>query len=74
MAGILSSPNIQKLLANASLSLDKRWDALEERFESPVLNVSLELRSDVSSIFLTNTDTEKLASNVALNFSHSVSP
>ncbi|XP_051025282.1 adhesion G protein-coupled receptor E5 [Acomys russatus] len=73
VAGILSSPNIQKLLANASLSLDGRWDALEERFESPVLNVSLELRSNISSIFLTNTDTEKLASNVTLNF-YSVIP
>ncbi|XP_012981775.1 adhesion G protein-coupled receptor E5 isoform X1 [Mesocricetus auratus] len=72
LAGILSSPNIQKLLADASMNLNQSRDILEERFESPVLNVSLTLLSNVNSIFLTNTDTRKLASNVTFNFSYSV--
>lgn len=74
MAGILSSPNMQKLLADAPVSLDTRWDTLEERYGSPVLNVTFTLHSNVSSIFLTNTDTEKLASNVTFRFSYLVSP
>ncbi|KAL6036660.1 hypothetical protein STEG23_005378 [Scotinomys teguina] len=74
LAGILSSPNIQKLLANASMNLNQSRDLLEEHYESPVLGVSLSLLSNVNSIFLTNTDTAKLASNVTFNFSsHPVS-
>ncbi|XP_049976666.1 adhesion G protein-coupled receptor E5 isoform X3 [Alexandromys fortis] len=71
LAGILSSPNMQKLLANASMDLTQSRDLLEELYESPVLNVSLTLLSNVSSIFLTNTDTGKLTSNVTFKFSHS---
>ncbi|XP_051050879.1 adhesion G protein-coupled receptor E5 isoform X4 [Phodopus roborovskii] len=72
LVGMLSSPNMQKLLANASMSLYQIRDILEERFESPVLNVSLKLVSNVNSIFLTNTDTKKLASNITFNFSYPV--
>ncbi|XP_075832739.1 adhesion G protein-coupled receptor E5 isoform X1 [Microtus pennsylvanicus] len=71
LAGILSSPNMQKLLANASMDLTQSRDLLEELYESPVLNVSLTLLSNVSSIFLTNTDTGKLTSNVTFKFSYS---
>ncbi|XP_017650444.1 CD97 antigen isoform X2 [Nannospalax galili] len=71
VAGILSSPNMQKLLANASLNLDKRQVALEEFYDSPVRDVSLKLLSNVSSVFMTNTDTKKLASNVTFTFSYS---
>ncbi|XP_052584388.1 adhesion G protein-coupled receptor E5 isoform X1 [Peromyscus californicus insignis] len=69
LAGILSIPNMQKLLANASMNLNQSWEILQERFESQVLGVSLTLLSNVTSIFLTNTDTGKLASNVTFNFS-----
>lgn len=65
---------MQKLLADASMHLNQSRDILEERFESPLLNVSLTLLSNINSIFLTNTDTRKLASNVTFNFSHPVSP
>ncbi|XP_052023141.1 adhesion G protein-coupled receptor E5 isoform X3 [Apodemus sylvaticus] len=70
MAGILSSPNIKSLLANASLDLEQTRATLEDVYGSPVRRVSLRLLSDINSIFLTNTDTEKLASNVTfkLNF------
>ncbi|XP_038168513.1 adhesion G protein-coupled receptor E5 isoform X4 [Arvicola amphibius] len=71
LAGILSSPNVQKLLANASMDLSPSRDLLEELYESPVLSVSLTLLSNVSSIFLTNTDTGKLTSNVTFKFSYS---
>ncbi|XP_041519394.1 adhesion G protein-coupled receptor E5 isoform X4 [Microtus oregoni] len=71
LAGILSSPNMQKLLANASMDLTQSRDLLEELYESPVLNVSLTLLSNISSIFLTNTDTGKLTSNVTFKFSYS---
>ncbi|CAO2611134.1 Adhesion G protein-coupled receptor E5 [Lemmus lemmus] len=71
LAGILSSPNMQKLLANASMDLTQSRDLLEELYESPVLNVSLTLLSNVNSIFLTNTDTGKLPSNVTFKFSYS---
>ncbi|XP_021487925.1 adhesion G protein-coupled receptor E5 isoform X2 [Meriones unguiculatus] len=70
MAGVLSSPNMQKLLADAPVSLDTRWDTLEEHYGSPVLNVTFTLHSNISSIFLTNTDTEKLASNVTFRYSY----
>nr|XP_048300466.1 adhesion G protein-coupled receptor E5 isoform X1 [Myodes glareolus] len=70
-AGILSSPNMQKLLANAPMDLTQSRDSLEELYESPVLSASLTLLSNVSSIFLTNTDTGKLTSNVTFKFSYS---
>ncbi|XP_006993132.3 adhesion G protein-coupled receptor E5 isoform X3 [Peromyscus maniculatus bairdii] len=69
LAGILSIPNLQKLLAHASMNLSQSQDTLKERFEKQVLGVSLTLLSNVTSIFLTNTDTGKLASNVTFNFS-----
>lgn len=66
---------MQKLLANASMDLTQSRDLLEELYESPVLNVSLTPLSNISSIFLTNTDTGKLTSNVTFKFSYSsVSP
>lgn len=68
VAGILSSPNIQKLLASSSLNLEQRRDTLEDVYESPVQSVTLTFLSSINSIFLTNTDTEKLASNVTFKF------
>lgn len=75
MAGILSSPNIKSLLANASLDLEKKRATLEDVYQSPIRRVSLRLLSDINSIFLSNTDTEKLTSNVTFKFNFtSVSP
>lgn len=75
MAGILSSPNIQKLLANTSLNLEQKRDTLEDLYGSPVQSVTLTFLSSINSIFLTNTDTEKLASDVTFKFNlTSVSP
>lgn len=66
---------MQKLLANAPMDLTQSRDLLEELYESPVLSASLTLLSNISSIFLTNTDTGKLTSNVTFKFSYSsVSP
>lgn len=62
---------MQKLLANASMDLTQSRELLEELYESPVLSASLTLLSNVSSIFLTNTDTGKLTSNVTFKFSYS---
>ncbi|XP_063134186.1 adhesion G protein-coupled receptor E5 isoform X6 [Rattus norvegicus] len=68
VAGILSSPNIQKLLANTSLNLEQKRDTLEDLYGSPVQSVTLTFLSNINAIFLTNTDTEKLASDVTFKF------
>ena len=75
MVGILSSPNMQKLLANASLDLDsEKQTELEEIYESPVRGAQLRLLSAVNLVFLSNTNTDKLNSKVTFAFSHPVSP
>lgn len=75
VAGILSSPNLKNLLAQTSLNLEQRKAALEDLYGSPVSNITLKFLSNINSIFLTNTDTEKLASNVTFKFNFtSVSP
>ncbi|XP_031196397.1 CD97 antigen isoform X4 [Mastomys coucha] len=68
VAGILSIPNMQKLLADASLNMEQRRAALEDFYGSPIPRVSLKFLSNINSIFLTNTDTKKLASNVTFQF------
>ncbi|XP_032481380.1 CD97 antigen isoform X3 [Phocoena sinus] len=63
VVGILSSPNMQKLLANASLDLDsEKQTELEEIYESPVRGAQLRLLSAVNLVFLSNTNTDKLNS------------
>uniref|UniRef100_A0A9L0J8I3 Adhesion G protein-coupled receptor E2 n=1 Tax=Equus asinus TaxID=9793 RepID=A0A9L0J8I3_EQUAS len=75
VAGILSNPNMQKLLANASLELDpERQAELEETHESPLYGVQWRLLSAVNSVFLSNTNTTKLDPKVTFAFSHPVSP
>lgn len=75
MVGILSSQNMQKLLANASLELDpKKQVQLEETHQSPVHGAQLRLLSAVNSVFLSNTNTSKLNSPITFAFSHLVSP
>ncbi|XP_048198314.1 adhesion G protein-coupled receptor E5 isoform X2 [Perognathus longimembris pacificus] len=71
VAGILSTPNMKNLLANASLDLEGRLAALEKTYESPVLDAQLRFLSNVNSVFLSNMNTGKLASPVTFNFSHS---
>nr|XP_023502001.1 CD97 antigen [Equus caballus] len=71
VAGILSNPNMQKLLANASLELDpERQAELEETHESPLYGIQLSLLSTVNSVFLSNTNTTKLDPKVTFAFSH----
>ncbi|XP_014596946.2 adhesion G protein-coupled receptor E2 isoform X2 [Equus caballus] len=71
VAGILSNPNMQKLLANASLELDpERQAKLEETHESPLYGVQWRLLSAVNSVFLSNTNTTKLDPKVTFAFSH----
>nr|XP_058915734.1 adhesion G protein-coupled receptor E5 isoform X2 [Kogia breviceps] len=71
VVGILSSPNMQKLLANASLDLDlEKQTELEEIYESPVRGAQLRLLSAVNLVFLSNTNTDKLSSKVTFAFSH----
>ncbi|XP_037673990.1 adhesion G protein-coupled receptor E5 isoform X2 [Choloepus didactylus] len=71
VVGIFSSKKMQKLLANASLTLDPVKKAeLEESHEGPVRGAQLELLSAVNSVFLSNNDTEVLTSPVTFAFSH----
>uniref|UniRef100_A0A8C3WCA7 Adhesion G protein-coupled receptor E5 n=1 Tax=Catagonus wagneri TaxID=51154 RepID=A0A8C3WCA7_9CETA len=71
VAGILSSPNMQQLLSDSSLDLDLEKKAqLEESYESPVHGAQLRLLSAVNSVFLSNTNTDKLDSPVTFAFSH----
>ncbi|KAI5935551.1 Adhesion G protein-coupled receptor E5 [Manis javanica] len=71
VVGILSSQNMQKLLANASLELDpKKQVQLEETHQSPVHGAQLRLLSAVNSVFLSNTNTSKLNSPITFAFSH----
>ncbi|XP_045406776.1 adhesion G protein-coupled receptor E5 isoform X4 [Lemur catta] len=71
VAGIFSSQNMKKLLANASLDLEPKKQAqLEETHESPVHGAQVRILSAVNSVFLSNTNTEKLASPITFAFSH----
>uniref|UniRef100_A0A8D1C2H0 Adhesion G protein-coupled receptor E5 n=1 Tax=Sus scrofa TaxID=9823 RepID=A0A8D1C2H0_PIG len=71
VVGILSIPNMQKLLSNSSLDLDLEKKAkLEECYESSVHGAQLRLLSAVNSVFLSNTNTDKLDSPVTFAFSH----
>ncbi|KAF5929004.1 hypothetical protein HPG69_018183 [Diceros bicornis minor] len=71
MAGLLSNPNMQKLLADASLELDPEKKAeLEETYERPVKGTQLRLLSAVNSAFLSNTNTTALDTPVTFAFSH----
>uniref|UniRef100_A0A2K6FS58 Adhesion G protein-coupled receptor E5 n=1 Tax=Propithecus coquereli TaxID=379532 RepID=A0A2K6FS58_PROCO len=75
VAGIFSSQNMEELLANASLDLEPEKQAqLEEIHEGPVHGAQVRILSAVNSVFLSNTNTEKLASPITFAFSHTVSP
>ncbi|XP_021106064.1 CD97 antigen isoform X2 [Heterocephalus glaber] len=71
VVGILSSQHMEELLANASLALEpEKLAQLTEAHERPVRRVQGTLLSAVNSVFLSNTDTDKLASPVTFAFSH----
>ncbi|KAM4856506.1 adhesion G protein-coupled receptor E5 isoform X3 [Urocitellus parryii] len=71
VVGILSNPNMGKLLANASLVLDpEKEEELQKAHEGPLRGARIQILSPVNSVFLTNNDTEKLASPVTFAFSH----
>lgn len=72
--GILSSCNMQKLLANASLELEpEKKVELNKIHQSPFRSAEPRLLSAVNLVFLSNTNTEKLDSPVTFAFSHLVS-
>lgn len=74
MAGMLSSQNMKKLLAKASLKLDlEKKDKLEKLHGSSVSGTQFKFLSAINSAFLSNTKTEKLDSPVTFAFSHLVS-
>nr|XP_045718820.1 adhesion G protein-coupled receptor E5 [Mirounga angustirostris] len=69
--GILSSCNMQKLLANASLELEpEKKVELNKIHQSPFRGAEPRLLSAVNLVFLSNTNTEKLDSPVTFAFSH----
>lgn len=71
MAGMLSSQNMKKLLAKASLKLDlEKKDKLEKLHGSTVSGTQFKFLSAINSAFLSNTKTEKLDSPVTFAFSH----
>ncbi|KAF0886670.1 CD97 protein, partial [Crocuta crocuta] len=71
MMGILSSCEMQKLLAKASLELDpEKKDKLKNTLGHPVYGTRSKLFSAVNLVFLSNTDTEHLDSPVTFAFSH----
>lgn len=75
MMGILSSCEMRKLLAKASLELDpEKKDKLKNTLGHPVYGTRSKLFSAVNLVFLSNTDTEHLDSPVTFAFSHTVSP
>ncbi|XP_027810953.2 adhesion G protein-coupled receptor E5 isoform X9 [Marmota flaviventris] len=71
VVGILSNPNMGKLLVNASLVLDpEKEEEVQKAHEGPFRGARIQILSPVNSVFLTNNDTEKLASPVTFAFSH----
>ncbi|KAM9242400.1 adhesion G protein-coupled receptor E5 isoform 2-T2 [Dugong dugon] len=71
VVGILSSLNMQRLLANASLDLEaKKKDKLEEIHRSLIHGAQLKVLSAVNTAFLSNRNTKNLSFPVTFAFSH----
>ncbi|XP_054418066.1 adhesion G protein-coupled receptor E5 [Pteronotus mesoamericanus] len=71
VAGIFSSRNMKKLLANASLKLDpEKKVQLEKMHEGPVSGGQPRLLSAVNTVFLSKKDMGKRDSPVDFSFSH----
>lgn len=75
MVGVLSSQYMTELLANTSLVLEpEKLLQLTEAHERPIRGARATLLSAINSVFVSNADTDKLASPVTFAFSHQVSP
>uniref|UniRef100_A0A671EF99 Adhesion G protein-coupled receptor E2 n=1 Tax=Rhinolophus ferrumequinum TaxID=59479 RepID=A0A671EF99_RHIFE len=75
VVGLVSTPGMGKLLAEAPLVLDTEKQAvLQETHKDLRPGVSPVLLSDVVSAFLSNNNTQNLSSPVTFIFQHSVTP
>ncbi|XP_074194220.1 adhesion G protein-coupled receptor E2 [Rhinolophus sinicus] len=75
VVGLVSTPGMGKLLAEAPLVLDTEKEAvLQETHKDLRPGVSPVLLSDVVSAFLSNNNTQNLSSPVTFIFQHSVTP
>ncbi|XP_008061122.1 CD97 antigen-like, partial [Carlito syrichta] len=75
LVGLLSSRNMGVLLEDASLELDpEKLAELKDTHDVSDLRVRPSLLSAVNSVFLSNNNTESLASHVTFAFSHLESP
>ncbi|XP_063084589.1 adhesion G protein-coupled receptor E5 isoform X8 [Cavia porcellus] len=71
VVGVLSSQYMTELLANTSLVLEpEKLLQLTEAHERPIRGARATLLSAINSVFVSNADTDKLASPVTFAFSH----
>ncbi|XP_012584651.1 PREDICTED: CD97 antigen isoform X2 [Condylura cristata] len=70
VAGIFSSPNMRKMLVNASLDLDPEEEAELRMIHKSRRGAYPRLISAINSVFLSNEKTEKLDFPVTFAFSH----
>nr|KAF6478959.1 adhesion G protein-coupled receptor E2 [Molossus molossus] len=75
VVGLISTPGMGKLLAEAPLVLETEEQAvLQETHKGLLQQVSTVLLSDVISVFVNNNNTQQLSSPVSFIFNHSVTP
>ncbi|XP_038628597.1 adhesion G protein-coupled receptor E5 isoform X2 [Tachyglossus aculeatus] len=71
VVGLISNHGLKNLLANATLKVDpKKEVSLKKKYETSVRGGQPVLLSTVSSIFVSNPDTQTLSSPVTLAFNH----
>uniref|UniRef100_A0A8C9UUF5 Adhesion G protein-coupled receptor E2-like n=1 Tax=Spermophilus dauricus TaxID=99837 RepID=A0A8C9UUF5_SPEDA len=75
MVGLVSTPRMDKLLAEAPLVLEpEKQVAPHGTHEDLLPRISSVLLSDVVSVFLSSNETQNLSSSVTFTFSHPVTP
>ncbi|KAM7140873.1 adhesion G protein-coupled receptor E2-like [Molossus nigricans] len=75
VVGLISTPGMGKLLAEAPVVLETEEQAvLQETHKGLLQQVSTVLLSDVISVFVNNNNTQQLSSPVSFIFNHSVTP
>ena len=74
VVGLVSTPGMSKLLAEAPLVLDSKQQTVLREHRDFLAGGSPVLLSDVVSAFVSNKDTQNLGSPVTFIFSHHVSP
>ena len=74
VVGLVSTPGMSKLLAEAPLVLDPKQQAVLREHKELLGEVPPVLLSGVVSAFVSNKDTQNLGSPVTFIFSHHVSP